>query len=51
MMACADEALAEQSRWYLSALLEASTWSVDAAGNLELRDEDGSLQVSYAPAG
>ncbi len=50
MMACSSDELAEQSQWYLGALASAATWSVDAAGNLELRDADGSLQVSYAPA-
>ncbi len=49
-MACLDDALTEQSQWYLGALISATTWSVDAAGNLELRDADGALQVSYAPA-
>jgi heat shock protein HslJ len=49
-MACASDELAEQSQWYLGALVKAATWSVDAAGNLELRDADGSLQVSYIAA-
>ncbi|MEA2026473.1 MAG: META domain-containing protein, partial [Chloroflexota bacterium] len=50
-MACPSEELAEQSQWYYGALTSASTWSVDAAGNLQLRDADGSLQVGYTPAG
>ena len=50
-MACPSEELAEQSQWYYGALASAATWAVDAAGNLELRDVDGSLQVGYAPAG
>lgn len=49
-MACASDELAEQAQWYYGALASAATWSVDAAGKLELRDADGSLQVSYAPA-
>ena len=44
-MACPSDELAEQSQWYYGALASATTWSVDAAGNLELRDADGSLQV------
>jgi heat shock protein HslJ len=51
MMACESEELAEQSAWYFGALTKATTWAVDASGNLELRDADGSLQVKYAPAG
>ena len=49
-MACPSDELAEQSAWYIGALTNAAVWSVDPSGNLELRDEDGSLQVSYAPA-
>jgi len=49
-MACPSDELAEQSAWYIGALTNAATWSVDPSGRLELRDEDGSLQVSYAPA-
>ena len=49
-MACASDELAEQAQWYLGALIDAATWSVDAAGNLELRDADGALQVSYTAA-
>jgi heat shock protein HslJ len=49
-MACASDELAEQSQSYLAALVRAATWSVDASGGLELRDADGSLQVSYAAA-
>jgi heat shock protein HslJ len=50
MMACPSEELAEQSQQYIAALANASVWSVDAAGALELRDADGALQVSYVPA-
>jgi heat shock protein HslJ len=49
-MACPSDEHAETSQWYYGALANATTWSVDAAGNLELRDPDGSLQVGYAPA-
>jgi heat shock protein HslJ len=48
-MACPSDELAEQSAWYVAALANAATWSVDPSGRLELRDEEGSLQVSYAP--
>ena len=50
MMACTSDELAEQAQWYYGALAAATTWSVDASGSLELRDEDGSLQVKYGPA-
>lgn len=50
MMACPSDELAEQSGWYISALTNAATWSIDPSGTLELRDESGALQVSYAPA-
>jgi heat shock protein HslJ len=49
-MACADEALAEQSQQYYMALSTATTWSVDPQGSLELRDDGGALQVRYLPA-
>jgi heat shock protein HslJ len=49
-MACASEALAEQSQQYYAALAAATTWSSDAQGDLELRDDDGALQVRYVPA-
>mgnify|MGYP000087233235 CR=1 FL=1 len=32
------------------ALTNAATWSIDASGNLELRDEGGALQVGYVSA-
>jgi hypothetical protein len=35
---------------FIAALTNATTWSVDASGNLELRDADGAKQVGYAPA-
>ena len=50
-MACPSDELAEESQWFYGALTSATTWSVDAAGNLELRDDSGALQVSFAPAG
>ncbi len=50
MSACPSDELAEQSQWYVGALTKATTWSVGAAGNLELRDAGGALQVSYVPA-
>jgi heat shock protein HslJ len=49
-MACASDALAEQAQWYLEGLAKAATWSIQAAGDLELRDSDGALQVSYTAA-
>jgi putative lipoprotein len=48
--ACPGDELAEQSSWYLAALEAATTWAVTDTGVLELRDGDGSLQVSYLPA-
>ncbi len=50
MMACPSDEHAEQSQAYIAALTNAATWSVDPAGNLELRDTEGALQVGYAPA-
>ena len=50
MMVCSDPALDELSSQYFTALLAASTWSVDANGALELRDASGALQVRYMPA-
>jgi heat shock protein HslJ len=49
-MACASDELTEQAQWYLAALVNAATWSVEAAGGLELRDAAGALQVSYTAA-
>ena len=49
-MACPDASLAEQSQQYIAALAAATTWSTDARGNLELRDDGGALQVRYLPA-
>jgi len=49
MMACTDPALGELSQQYFAALGAATTWSVDASGSLELRDDGGSLQVRYLP--
>ncbi len=50
LMACPSDALSEQSQWYLGALTSATTWSIGATGDLELRDAGGALQVSYVPA-
>jgi len=49
-MACMSEELAEQGQQYYAALVAATTWSEDASGRLELRDDGGALQVSYEPA-
>jgi heat shock protein HslJ len=49
-MACLSDELAEQSRWYFAALAAATTWATDVNGSLELRDDDGALQVRYEPA-
>ena len=35
---------------YYAALVAATTWSVGDGGDLQLRDDKGSLQVNYAPA-
>ena len=43
-------AIGEVSQQYFAALGAASTWSVDASGSLELRDDGGALQVRYLPA-
>jgi heat shock protein HslJ len=45
-----EEPPAELSQQYFAALGAATTWSVDASGALELRDDDGALQVRYVPA-
>jgi len=50
MMACVEPAIGELSQQYYAALLASTTWSVDASGSLELRDDDGALQVRYLPA-
>ena len=49
-MACASDALSEQSQQYYAALLAATTWSVSPTGMLELRDGEGAMQVSYIAA-
>jgi heat shock protein HslJ len=51
LMLCADEALGTLSQQYFAALTAATTWAIDAGGALELRDDDGALQVRYVPAG
>ncbi len=48
--ACHSDESAEQAEWYSGALASATTWSIDAGGTLQLRDANGSLQVSYLPA-
>lgn len=50
MMACPSDEHSEQARAYIAALTNAATWSIDASGNLELRDEGGALQVGYVSA-
>ena len=49
-MACESDALSEQSQQYYAALLAATTWSVSPDGTLELRDDEGALQVSFTAA-
>ena len=49
-MACASDELSEQSAQYFTALVAATTWSVEASGSLELRDDSGALQVIYTAA-
>jgi heat shock protein HslJ len=49
-MACATDALGEQSQQYYQALQAAATWAVTPDGTLELRDASGALQVSFLPA-
>jgi heat shock protein HslJ len=46
-MACADADLATQEANYLAALERVTTWTI-TRDRLELRDESGALQVSYA---
>jgi heat shock protein HslJ len=48
--ACLDDELTAQSQAYQAALGAATTWSVTDTGNLELRDDAGSLQVRFLPA-
>ena len=45
-----EEPLGQLSQQYFAALTAATTWSVDASGSLELRDDGGALQVRYLPA-
>jgi len=49
-MACPSDAHAAQAAQYAAALVASTTWSVDPARGLELRDDAGALQVSYSPA-
>jgi heat shock protein HslJ len=50
LMLCPEEGLAELSQQYYAALAAATTWAVDDGGALELRDDEGALQVRYLPA-
>ena len=47
--ACSDELVNETATDYQLALANATMWAITDTGNLELRDADGSLQVSYVP--
>ena len=49
-MACPSEEHSAQSQAYAAALVAATTWSIDPARGLELRDDSGALQVSFAAA-
>ena len=49
-MACPGDELNEQAVAYAEALGAAVTWSVEPDGSLHLRDAEGALLVSYAPA-
>lgn len=49
-VACADEDANVQAQEYLAALALVTTWSITDTGNLELRDDAGSLQVKYLQA-
>ena len=48
--ACPSDELEEQSQQYFAALAAATNWDQLPTGALELRDDDGALQVRYAPA-
>ncbi|MFV2064943.1 MAG: META domain-containing protein, partial [Chloroflexota bacterium] len=47
--ACLSDDLTVQVQEYYAALGAATTWSVSGGGDLQLRDDAGSLQVDYAP--
>jgi hypothetical protein len=49
-MACASDESSSQVQEFYAALAAATTWSVDDAGNLQLRDDGGALQVDFTPA-
>jgi heat shock protein HslJ len=49
-MACPSEEHEATAQQYAAALVAATTWTVDPAGGLELRDDSGALQVSYSAA-
>jgi heat shock protein HslJ len=49
-MACPSDDLQPQSQAYAEALAAAVVWSVEPDGSLQLRDAEGALLVSYAPA-
>jgi heat shock protein HslJ len=48
--ACPDDLVTQAATEYQLALANATTWAVTDTGDLELRDDDGSLQVRYLPA-
>ena len=50
LMTCQPDELVDLSEQYFAALATATTWSIDASGSLELRDDSGALQVKYLPA-
>jgi len=47
---CPIQEESEQEQWYFTALENADTWRIDG-DRLELRDEDGALQVSFQRTG
>jgi hypothetical protein len=49
-MACESEAHSVQSAQYFDALVASTRWALDSRGNLELRDDEGALQVLFTPA-
>jgi heat shock protein HslJ len=50
-MACADEELDAQAMAYAEALAAAAMWAVDPSGTLTLTSAEGSVLITYAPAG
>ena len=47
---CASKGESEQEQWYFAALENADTWRIDG-DRLELRDDEGALQVSFQRTG